>query len=600
MRAKPRQPLPEPIPAQESLRAVRILLPLALIVLTFLLYTNAIRNPFIIDDTLAIERHPDVLNPEGIWTLWTHDYWARQAEDFNLYRPITVLSYHLNYRATGMSPAGFRVVNIALLAAVGCVAAMWMARYVGRACAWLAAAFLIVHPVNTELINHIVGRADLLAVFGILGALYTQKRAIDLGRWPVHLILSALFCTIIALGSKETGVLLVPLAILQAWLEHPINSEANGNPMHARARVAMWAGLGLLAIPTLIYIIARASAVGLAVHYHASSSDMISNPLRGLSFVQRLPGALSVAWFDFKQLFIPDTSFSHVPTAPFTWADREPMLGLLVLIGVLAAILITFRRRHWLCVALCLALGQYLIVGNLILPSGVYAANRLMLPIVVAGTACFANILFHVLHHSKRRRAAAVVTIGLAVLLISPRVLHANRQWHSAVERMAADLDKHPDNPVAMFQLATELAREDKPADAAEWLEKSVSLRPDSPQARTTLGSVYLRQNKLAAAAVQFQAVVALYPNDWQALIRLGEVHLLMHNNEAAEQQFLAAQKLAGDQPDILYNLAQLAVVQGRYTHALQYYEALMLHSPRHELGRQGYDELKLFLHSQP
>ncbi|MCE9590610.1 MAG: tetratricopeptide repeat protein [Planctomycetes bacterium] len=600
MRAKPRQPLPEPIPPQESLRAVRILMPLVMVALTFLLYTNAIHNPFIIDDPLAIEQHPDVVEPQGLWLLWTHDYWARKAEDHNLYRPITVLSYHLNNRVTGMNPAGFRVVNIILLASVGCVGAMWMARYAGRACGWLAAALLVAHPVNTELINHVVGRADLLAMLGLLGALYTQKRAIDLGRWPVHLIFNALLCTVVALGSKETGFLLVPLALTQAWIARPQNRhEAAIHPMSPRSRIAMWSGLILLTVPTLAYLVARAWTVGLKVSYGATAADMISNPLRGLTFDQRLPGALAIAWVQFRQVFLADTSFSHVPVAMQTWNDAPPWLGVAVLAAVVAAAIAALYRHHWLCLGLGMALGQYLIVGNLLLPSGVYTANRLMLPALMAAAVTLATILRPWLFSSKRRRAAASIAALLIVAVMSWNVWHANNDWQSAVARMGADLERHPDNPVAMFQLGTELARSEKLDDATHWLQMAVERRPDSPQARTTLGTVYLRRGNLDGAANQFREVVKRFPDNWQARIRLGEVYLLQHNTVEAQTQIKAAEDLAPNQPDVLYNLAQLAVVQGRYTSALRYYETLLVRSPNHALGRQGYEELKTFLNAQ-
>lgn len=601
MRAVSRQPLPEPIPAQESLRVVRMLMPVLFTLLSFGLYYNALANPFIIDDTLAIENHPDVINPEGLWALWTHDYWAKQAEDFNLYRPITVLSYHLNYRVTGMNPAGFRVVNIALLAAVGCVAAMWMARYVGRACGWLAAALLVAHPANTELINHVVGRADLLAVLGILGTLYTQKRAIDLGRWPSHLVFNAFLCAVVALGSKETGVLLVPLALIQAWIATPHDSRGvKTAPMSTRARIAMWTGLIFLAVPALSYVAARAWAIGLTVSYHTTTSDMISNPLRGVPFVQRLPGAMAVAWFNFRQVFLPDTSFNHVSDVLHTWSDPQPLLGLIVLLSSVVATVFTFLRRHWVCLGLALALGQYVIVGNLLIPSGVYAANRLMLPTLVAAAVLLSSAMRCVLRHSKRRRAAAAVLTTLVILAVSPVVIRANSDWSSPENRMVADLERHPNNPVAMFQLGVELARKEQTGEAIEWLQQVVALRPDSPQARTTLGSIYLRRGNLDGARAQFAAVVQQFPDDWRARIRLGEVCMLSHDADAAERHILAAKKLAPNQPDVLYNLAQLAAVRGRYTEALRNYEALLIRSPNHALGRMGYEELKTFLQAQP
>src|SRR5262245_12880078 len=87
-----------------SRKAVWLLLPAILLALSLGLYANSLNNPLIIDDPIAIQFHPDVAQPDGLWRLWTRDYWAGTTEDHNLFRPVTVLSFHLNARATGLPP----------------------------------------------------------------------------------------------------------------------------------------------------------------------------------------------------------------------------------------------------------------------------------------------------------------------------------------------------------------------------------------------------------------------------------------------------------------------------------------------------------------
>ena len=107
----------------------------AMLLFVAALYATALTNPFMIDDHFAIENHPDVIEPQGLWQLWHHDYWTGQTADKNLYRPITVLSFHLGARGTGPQPAAFRAVNVLLLAALATLAAIWMQRYVHPAAA---------------------------------------------------------------------------------------------------------------------------------------------------------------------------------------------------------------------------------------------------------------------------------------------------------------------------------------------------------------------------------------------------------------------------------------------------------------------------------
>src|SRR5688500_13718450 len=101
--AAPARPLSAPpgrwgalAPQQMPTSVRRLLLTLILTALTLGIYANSIGNPFLIDDHDIIVSHPDVNEPAGLTRLWTSDYWAGRSEDRNLYRPISILSYHLN------------------------------------------------------------------------------------------------------------------------------------------------------------------------------------------------------------------------------------------------------------------------------------------------------------------------------------------------------------------------------------------------------------------------------------------------------------------------------------------------------------------------
>ena len=83
-------------------------MPLAMIVLVAALYSNALPNPFLLQDRKAIVTQPDVTEPVGLWRLghdhlgqtWSSAHAAGKDGGVHLYQPITVLSYHLNAALT--------------------------------------------------------------------------------------------------------------------------------------------------------------------------------------------------------------------------------------------------------------------------------------------------------------------------------------------------------------------------------------------------------------------------------------------------------------------------------------------------------------------
>src|SRR5579883_1810425 len=104
--------------------------------------------------------------------LWTN-YWFPHAQD-RLYRPLTTFSFLVNYvfLGSGGNPVGYHVVNVLLhLGNVLLVFALGRKLLGQNAAAWFAAALWAVHPVGTESVTNIAGRADLLAAACILGGL---------------------------------------------------------------------------------------------------------------------------------------------------------------------------------------------------------------------------------------------------------------------------------------------------------------------------------------------------------------------------------------------------------------------------------------------
>ncbi|GBP78573.1 Transmembrane and TPR repeat-containing protein CG4341 [Eumeta japonica] len=144
-------------------------------VLKILFFSNEFRN---INQVLlmnlfhmrAILTNPDVLGHTALRSLFDNDFWGTPLTDggsHGSYRPLCVVTYRLNYVFAGLKPWSYHMVNVLL----HCTATLLVvatarrlmprrARAVGAAVAGLTFA---AHPVHTEAVAGIVGRADLAA-----------------------------------------------------------------------------------------------------------------------------------------------------------------------------------------------------------------------------------------------------------------------------------------------------------------------------------------------------------------------------------------------------------------------------------------------------
>ncbi|CAH1124555.1 unnamed protein product [Ceutorhynchus assimilis] len=136
--------------------------------LAFVLYCNTLGSEFVYDDRRAILTNPD-LQPKTPWSqLLENDYWGTPLQDpssHGSYRPLSVLTFRLNYLAGGFSPWGYHLVNVVLHCSATYLL-IKIARIVlpkNKIGSIVTGALFAAHPVHTEAVASVVGRSDLLA-----------------------------------------------------------------------------------------------------------------------------------------------------------------------------------------------------------------------------------------------------------------------------------------------------------------------------------------------------------------------------------------------------------------------------------------------------
>src|SRR5271157_3429273 len=189
-------------------------------------YSNSFQAALVFDNSSVIGRDPRIrqATPQNIASILTGGYRYANATD-GLYRPLTTFSYLLNYAVfnNGPRPAGYHWVNlVAHEANVALVYALGIAIVGETAPAWALAAIWGLHPLLTESVTNIVGRADLLAAFGVLAGLLCHVRgASAAGRRKLAWLAGVAGSQAIGLFSKESAVVLpgIMLAYDLTWFE---------------------------------------------------------------------------------------------------------------------------------------------------------------------------------------------------------------------------------------------------------------------------------------------------------------------------------------------------------------------------------------------
>uniref|UniRef100_A0A452QHH6 DUF1736 domain-containing protein n=1 Tax=Ursus americanus TaxID=9643 RepID=A0A452QHH6_URSAM len=128
----------------------------------------------------AIKTNQDLL-PETPWThIFYNDFWGTlltHSGSHKSYRPLCTLSFRLNHAVGGLNPWSYHLVNVLLHAAVTGVFTSFSKILLGDGYwTFMAGLMFASHPIHTEAVAGVVGRADVGAsLFFLLSLLCYMK-----------------------------------------------------------------------------------------------------------------------------------------------------------------------------------------------------------------------------------------------------------------------------------------------------------------------------------------------------------------------------------------------------------------------------------------
>lgn len=151
---------------------------LSLIAVCLLCYgpTSTSRDAqFVFDDFVAIVRNTDVTNVKrpilhAIQRIFAHDFWGTNITDptsHKSYRPLITLTFNLEYRFYNDKDivVNMKTANLLIHVMVCCIM-LHMSKTIldsiNDTNLWMSSVLFAIHPIHTEAVCGIVGRAELL------------------------------------------------------------------------------------------------------------------------------------------------------------------------------------------------------------------------------------------------------------------------------------------------------------------------------------------------------------------------------------------------------------------------------------------------------
>lgn len=529
---------------------------------------GALGGSFHYDDLFAIVNNPAV----RVWEPWRA---FAQVDAVNIergavgYRPLTVVSFALNHRVSGLDPFPYLATNLVLHAL-----AAFLVFLIGRELlhdrrwAAVAGALFALHPVNAEAVNYVVARSSVQSTLLALAATWLVLRGVS-GAGSRAALTASLVAFVGAMLTKESAVVLVVPVLAFIGLRPGDRTNRERLADAARWLVAAYTVIAALFVAFWWWITAGG----------VTAPSPAERP--AWTFVELVGRSLAL-W-----VWPSPLGLDHPLTFLTRFDGGLAALLALAAVGILLAFVVLARRLPvgawsllWALVGLApLAPLPWLTTVGLLqehrLSFSAAGLSWLTAAVVREGWLAMASC------RAERAMRWSLTGAGIVLAVLAVSVDRARSAvWHDDRRLWSEVVERSPDNLVARINLGAAYM-ENAQYDRAEAEYRAViALVPGYPRAYYNLGLLALRRGRADEAVAAFRQTVALAPRNAAAYAHLGLLALRAGDASGAEAEYRSALRIDPAQRDALNNLAAMYLQRRDWSGALSLVDNALLRDP--------------------
>ncbi|MBX2906257.1 MAG: tetratricopeptide repeat protein [Taibaiella sp.] len=570
-------------------------------VLSFVVYFNTIWNGFVMDDVMVLKDNRMVLRgmsaiPELLSTPHMRGYLIIPND---LYRPLSLVMFAIEYQFFGLSPAIHHLMNIVFFAGCSIMLFLFLDKlFKGQrtTLALITAIIFAVHPVHTEVVANIKSRDELMCFFFGFWALNLFADYMSSGKMLKLALGTLLFY--LAIISKETVIAFVGVI--------PVIFFFYRNEDKKRAAF-ITAGT---VIATLIFLAVRTSVLNAYdANQPAAKVEFIDNALAGaadmpLTATTVFATKVLVMGHYLRLMFLPypllsTYSYNSIPFADF--ASIGFWLSLVAYLGMIYVMVTRFmkdRKDPW-AFGIMFYLATIFLFSNFPFLMGAELAERFAF-FASVGTCLLMGLAIEKWIIKSETSDVSIVKTSKVLMILGPLVLvyggltfARNFEWKDNLTLYKADISRSP-NDVRLFHnvgsaLAEELYEEEKDSvrkkeidnEALTYLRKGVEIYPGYSSLYVEMARIYDRKKMYDSAIKYNKLALALSPNDFTANNNLGSVMLTAGRFREAIPYFLLAMQYNPNFKYAYLNVARCYNQLQQYDSAIANYHKLLEFEPQ-------------------
>ena len=514
---------------------------IALCVICFGLYFNTLWNGYILDDVMVLKDNTMVTQgvkaiPELLSTPHMRGYLIIPND---LYRPLSLVMFAIEYQFFGLNPMVGHFFNIVVYA--GCVVMLFLFlnKFFGgekTAIAFIAALVFAVHPIHTEVVANIKSRDELLCYFFAFLSLNLFMNYMKGGK--ILQLLLGVFTLFLSFISKETVISFLAIIPLIFFFYNNENRQR-----------AIFITAGAIVSFAVFFAIRTAVLNMYDANQQGAPVEFIDNALAKAHGIERIATEVKVLGIYLYKMFIPypllcNYSFNSIPVADLTsiwfWLSFTAY-GFMIYIAITR--FIKNKKDPW-AFSIIFFLATIFLFSNIPFLMGAELAERFSF--FASTGVCIAAALAieqwiiknesaNILTLKSTKVLAALIPL---CLIFSGMTIARNMDWKDELTLYKSDVKKSPNDCRLYHYIGTAYAENIYPTEpdsvkkraideeSMSYLRRSLAIYSDFTEAHVELGRIYDRKHMYDSAIVHDIKALTLNPTHPTGNNNLGSVYL--------------------------------------------------------------------------
>lgn len=551
------------------------------LLLAFVLYGNTLSHQYALDDAIVITQNEYTQKGiEGIPGLLTSDsftgFFGKQKKLVagGRYRPLSMVTFALEYEFFGKSPGLSHFINILLYGIITFLIFMVVRHWVSQRyntpkatiMAGLTALVFILHPVHTEAVANIKGRDELLSLlFSLLAMWFFIKNAP--GKKTVVNRIISLVLLFLGLLSKENAIAFV--AIIPAstyFFKHGVLKKS--------LIEVLW-----LIIPSLIFVYIRNQVLG--GFSFQPGNELMNNPFLEAGINQKYATIIYTWWVYLRLLIFPHPlTFDYYPYHIQLVSFSNPAVIFMVI--VLGLLLYAFIKdagkngKYAFCILSFAA--SFILVSNLVFPVGTFMNERFLFMPSMFWALAIVFLLFDAFNKKAQVKYMAYAFLIYMLSFYPVKTIARNSAWENDFILFTTDVKTSVNSAKSncsaggkLWEKAKVTANEELQSQyykqSEKYLRKALQVHPTYVDAWLLLGNVLFDGRKdIKGSVAAFFKVLSIQPKNPNAL---KNIDIVLQNSSNRKFQLKSYEKILDIYPNHYQTNYRLGVLYGRYFNQL-------------------------------